>query len=85
MELDQIVKRLGWLDEEHRKDKHALNALEERLASLDGNLKSLVQQVKEMSGEISRLTTVAADRMMLESGPCVCWFQSILGRIQSGL
>jgi len=60
MELDQIVKRVGWLDEEHRKDKHALNALEERLASLDGNLKSLVQQVKETSGEISRLTTVAA-------------------------
>ncbi len=60
MELDQIVKRLDWLDKEHRKDKHALNAFEERLASLDGNLKSLVQQVKEMSGEISRLTTAAA-------------------------
>ena len=60
MELDQIVKRLDWLDEEHRKDKHALSALEERLASLDGNLKSLVQQVKEMSGEISRLTITAA-------------------------
>ena len=60
MELDQIVKRLDWLDEEHRKDKHALSALEERLASLDGNLKSLVQQVKEMSGEISRLTIAAA-------------------------
>jgi len=60
MELDQIVKRLDWLDKEHRKDKHALNALEERLASLDGNLKSLVQQVKEMSGEISRLTTATA-------------------------
>ena len=60
MELDQIVKRLDWLDEEHRKDKHALSALEERLASLDGNLKSLVQQVKEKSGEISRLTITAA-------------------------
>ena len=60
MELDQITKRLDWLDEEHRKDKHALSALEERLASLDGNLKSLVQQVKEMSGEISRLNTTAA-------------------------
>ena len=60
MELDQIVQRLDWLDEEHRKDKHALSALEERLASLDGNLKSLVQQVKEKSGEISRLTITAA-------------------------
>ncbi|MCJ7584851.1 MAG: hypothetical protein MUO30_08800 [Anaerolineales bacterium] len=60
MELDQIVKRLDWLDEEHRKDKHAFSALEERLASLDGNLKSLVQQVKEKSGEISRLTITAA-------------------------
>jgi len=60
MELDQIVKRLDWLDEEHRKDKHALSALEERLASLDGNLKSLVQQVKEKSGEITHLTITAA-------------------------
>jgi chromosome segregation ATPase len=60
MELEQIIKRLDWLDEEHRKDKHALSALEERLASLDGNLKSLGQQVKEMSGDIARLNTTAA-------------------------
>ena len=36
MEFEQIVKRLEWLDEEHRKDKAALSALEERIASLDG-------------------------------------------------
>ncbi|MDP2976150.1 MAG: hypothetical protein Q8N45_08060, partial [Anaerolineales bacterium] len=60
MELDQIAKRLDWLDEEHRKDKHALNALEERLASFDGNLRSLSQQIKELSGDISRLTTTTA-------------------------
>jgi chromosome segregation ATPase len=60
MELDQIAKRLDWLDEEQRKDKLALKTLEEHLASLDGMLKSLGGQVKEMSGEISRLTSAAA-------------------------
>jgi chromosome segregation ATPase len=60
MELDQLVKRLDWLDEEHRKDKHALSALEEHLAAADTSLKSLSKQIKEMSGEISRLTTTAA-------------------------
>lgn len=60
MELEQIIKRLDWLDEEHRKDKNALSTLEERLASFDGNLRSLSQQIKELSGDISRLTTTAA-------------------------
>ena len=32
MEFEQIVKRLEWLDDEHRKDKAALKKLEERLA-----------------------------------------------------
>ncbi|MDI6769190.1 MAG: hypothetical protein QMD04_05890 [Anaerolineales bacterium] len=60
MELEQIIKRLDWLDEEHRKDKNAISTLEERLASFDGNLKSLSQQIKELSVDISRLTTTAA-------------------------
>ncbi|MBU2610615.1 MAG: hypothetical protein KJ606_06660 [Chloroflexi bacterium] len=60
MELEQIIKRLDWLDEEHRKDKNAISTLEERLASCDGNLRSLSQQIKELSVDISRLTTTAA-------------------------
>ncbi len=60
MELEQIIKRLDWLDEEHRKDKNAISTLEERLASFDGNLRSLSQQIKELSGDISRLTMTAA-------------------------
>ncbi len=60
MELEQIIKRLDWLDEEHRKEKNAISTLEERLASLDGNLRSLSQQIKELSVDISRLTMTAA-------------------------
>ena len=39
MDFEQIAKRLQWLDEEHRKDKAAIIALEERLASLEVWLK----------------------------------------------
>ena len=60
MEFEQIVKRLEWLDEEYRKDKTALSALEERIASLDGNLGTLTKQIKDLSKKVSEIGPVAA-------------------------
>ena len=34
MELEQIIKRLEWLDDEHRRDKTAISTLEKRLQVL---------------------------------------------------
>ena len=34
MEFEQLVKRLEWLDEEHRKTRTSIIALEERMAAL---------------------------------------------------
>jgi len=39
MEFEQIIKRLDWLDEEHRKDKAAVEALSEQLAKAESELK----------------------------------------------
>ena len=39
MEFDQIFKRLDWLDEEHRKDKAAVETLSDQLANTNGELK----------------------------------------------
>ena len=36
MEFDQIIKRLDWLDEQHRKDKAELEALSDQLADANG-------------------------------------------------
>lgn len=57
MDMDQLVKRLDWIDSERRKDKTAIATLEERLSGLEGNIPGLVQQIRELSGEMTRLST----------------------------
>lgn len=56
MDFEQIVKRLQWLDEEHRKDKAAIIALEERIASFEGNIDTVAKQIKPLEKEIAALT-----------------------------
>jgi hypothetical protein len=50
MELEQLAKRLDWLDDERRKDKLIIQTLEERLGAIEGSVPGLVQQIKEISG-----------------------------------
>ena len=54
MDFEQIVKRLQWLDEEHRKDKAAIIALEERIASFEGNIQTVKQQIKPLDNQIAK-------------------------------
>jgi chromosome segregation ATPase len=53
MDFEQIVKRLQWLDEEHRKDKAAIIALEERIASFEGNIEAVKLQIKPLDNKIA--------------------------------
>lgn len=59
MEFEQIIKRLDWLDEEHRKDKAALEAMSKQLASAEGDLKAANKKIKELTVQLSELTTFA--------------------------
>ena len=38
MEIEQIIKRVDWLDDERRKDKNLLSSIEDRLTNLEGNI-----------------------------------------------
>jgi hypothetical protein len=58
MEVDQILKRVQWMDDERRKDKDAIAMLENRILALEGSLNASRQQVKELSSEVTRLGTV---------------------------
>lgn len=58
MEIDHIMKRLDWLDEERRKDKDIIARQEKRIASLEGNISAAHQQIKDLTGEITRLSAV---------------------------
>ncbi|MEW5868416.1 MAG: hypothetical protein AB1894_04015 [Chloroflexota bacterium] len=60
MEVEQILKQLDWLDEERRKDKTRIGSLEERLALQENSLPPMSAQIKELSGEITRLNALLA-------------------------
>lgn len=58
MESDQLLKRMTWLEEERRKDKDVYSLLENRIISLEGTINALTQQLKEQSGDITRLAAI---------------------------
>ncbi|RLD05830.1 MAG: hypothetical protein DRI56_08830 [Chloroflexota bacterium] len=60
MELEQLEKRIEWLDEEHRKDKHKIAELEDKLLSLDGKLNATQKKNVELDGEVTRLRATIA-------------------------
>jgi chromosome segregation ATPase len=67
MDLEQLAKRLDWLDDERRKDRIIIQTLEERLAAVEGNVPGLLQQVKEISGEVTRLMTMMSKFDQIDS------------------
>jgi hypothetical protein len=67
MELEQIIKRLEWLDDEHRRDKSTIATLEKRIADMEGGIPALNQGIKQVSGEISRLAASLTRIDSLES------------------
>jgi chromosome segregation ATPase len=60
MDVDQIQKRIQWVEEDRRKEKDSIALIENRLVSLEGSLSASLQQSKGLSGEITRLSAVIA-------------------------
>lgn len=58
MEIEQIIKRVEWLDDARRKDQAAVAALENRLLSIEGNFPPIAQQIKEINSEVTRVSAV---------------------------
>ena len=58
MEFDQVLKQLEWLNDERRKDKDIISKQEERIISVEGNLSAAHQQIKELSGDLIRLSAI---------------------------
>ncbi len=58
MDQGQLEKRVAWLDDEHRKDKNLITMLEERINALENRIVTTEQQNKDLTGEITHLTTV---------------------------
>ena len=60
MDLEQLAKRIEYLEGEQRKDKTLIATLEERLKTFEGSINPFPQQINELSSEISRVSTTLA-------------------------
>jgi chromosome segregation ATPase len=58
MDTDQLQKRIQWVEEDRRKEKDAIALLENRVNTLEGNLAASLQQGKDLSSEITRLSAI---------------------------
>ena len=58
MDFEQIAQRLDWLDNERRKDKLVISTLEERLTELEGDIRPVFQEIREMEEEINRIRSM---------------------------
>jgi len=58
MDIDQLQKRIQWVEEDRRKEKDAIALLENKLVSLEGSLAASLQQGKSLSSEITRLSAI---------------------------
>lgn len=60
MEFEQIIKRLEWLDEEHRKTRSTIITLEERMTALEANIDAVAKQLKPLPKQIAEISNTAA-------------------------
>lgn len=60
LDVQQLEKRLEWLDNEHRNDKTIIAALQSKLDNLDKENSNLRTRLAEMESEITRLNTLMA-------------------------
>ena len=58
MDVDQLLKRIQWIEEDRRKEKDAIALLENRVAAMEGGINTFVQQLKDFGSEVARLSTV---------------------------
>jgi chromosome segregation ATPase len=57
MELDQIERRVQWLDDERRKDKNSIARLEEQINDYEARISAALQQNEDLRAELTHLKT----------------------------
>jgi chromosome segregation ATPase len=66
MEFEQIIKQLEWLDNEHRKDKETISALQIKVASLESMLAAAGKQIKGLDHDLQNVLNQGARDMFDE-------------------
>lgn len=58
MENEQLLKRVQWLEEERRRERDAVALMENRLVGMENTVAALNKQIKDMGGDMIRLSQV---------------------------
>src|SRR5689334_4724496 len=59
MELEELAKKIEWLEKERRKDRSAIADLHEKLTTYEGSFNVIQSRVKEFSDDLSRFSSAA--------------------------
>lgn len=68
MDIEQLNKKLEWLDEERRKDKQTIASLQKSIADLEDLQPSQLQRIQSLENELSRLATSLLRFEQIETG-----------------
>ncbi|MFP3853880.1 MAG: hypothetical protein ACLFWD_06260, partial [Anaerolineales bacterium] len=60
MEAENLEQKVSWLDEQRRRDLSILEGLEQRVSELESQIASQREQTKDVSADLSRLSTLAS-------------------------
>ena len=60
MDIEDLAKKIEWLEKEHRKDRATISDLQEKLALYEGNHSLVQNQLKELSLDLSRYKSTGA-------------------------
>src|ERR1035437_700945 len=60
MEIQDLAKKLDWLEKEYRKDRASISELTEKLITYDGNFNLQQNQIKEINTDLSRYKSTGA-------------------------
>jgi chromosome segregation ATPase len=66
MEIEQLEKRLEWLDDERRKDKSTIATLENKIEKLEDKLNASKKEVSTLTGSLSQFNLVFGKIEQLE-------------------
>jgi chromosome segregation ATPase len=58
MEIEQLAKRLEWLDEERRKDKTTIASLEDKITRLEGGIDAVKKEIRGFQSELGQINGI---------------------------
>lgn len=66
-DLEQLRKKIEWLDGERRSDKTTIASLLNKISSLEADNNGFTQRIKQMENDITRLTTLQGGQETYEN------------------